>query len=82
MEAKLTLKLEKSVIDNAKEYAKKKNLSLSGMVERYFKSIVENKQDQKKNYSPLVEELSGVINLDDDFDFQENYTDYLIEKYK
>jgi hypothetical protein len=32
--------------------------------------------------SPLVESLSGVIELDKDFDYKQMYTDYLIEKYK
>lgn len=82
MEAKLTLKLDKGVIEKAKEYAKKKNISLSRMVERYFKAVVEKKQDKEKKYSPLVEELSGIINLDNDFDFREDYTNYLVEKYK
>jgi hypothetical protein len=82
MEAKLTLKLDKGVIEKAKEYAKKKNISLSRMVERYFKAVVEKKQDKEKKYSPLVEELSGIINLDKDFDFREDYTNYLIEKYQ
>ena len=82
MEAKLTLKLDKGVIEKAKEYAKKKNISLSRMVERYFKSFVEKKQNKEKKYSPLVEELSGIINLDKDFDFKEDYTNYLIEKYQ
>ena len=82
MEAKLTLKLDKSVIENAKEYARRKNISLSRMVERFFKAVVEKKPDQEKNYSPLIEELSGVINWDNDFDFREDYTNYLVEKYR
>jgi hypothetical protein len=82
MEAKLTLKLDKGVIEKAKEYAKNKNISLSRMVERYFNALVEKRQDKEKKISPLVEELSGVIQLDKDFDFREDYTNYLIEKYQ
>ena len=82
MEAKLTLKLDKNVIDEAKKYAKTRNTSLSRMVERFFKSLVEKKTIKEKNYSPLVEELSGIINLDKKFDFKEEYTNYLIEKYQ
>jgi hypothetical protein len=52
------------------------------MVERYFKAVIEKKQDKEKKYSPLVEELSGIINLDKNFDFREDYTNYLIEKYQ
>ncbi len=32
--------------------------------------------------SPLVRELSGVMELDDEFNFDEEYTHYLMEKYK
>lgn len=81
MEAKLTLKLEKSVIDDAKMYAKTKNISLSRMVEKYFKSLIEKKRNKKK-YTPLVEELSGIINLEEEFDFRDDRTNYLIEKYQ
>jgi hypothetical protein len=38
--------------------------------------------EKAKKYSPLVEELSGVIKIDKDFDFRKEYTDYLIEKYR
>jgi hypothetical protein len=30
----------------------------------------------------IVNELSGIIKLKSDFNFKEDYTDYLIEKYK
>ena len=49
MKAKLTLKLDKGVIKKAKEYEKNKNISLSRMVEKYFKALVERKQDKEKN---------------------------------
>jgi len=82
MEAKLTLMLDKGVIEKVKEYAKNKNISLSRMVERYFKALVEKNQDKEKKYPPLVEELSGIIHLDKDFNFKDDYTNYLIEKYR
>jgi hypothetical protein len=82
METKLTLKLDKDVIEEARQYAKNKNISLSRMVEKYFKSLTEKKRKKEINYSPLIEELSGIIRLDKDFDFRENHTNYLIEKYR
>ncbi|HLP45311.1 MAG TPA: hypothetical protein VK469_05170 [Candidatus Kapabacteria bacterium] len=47
-------------------------------------TMIEKTQSKKKKkrYSPLVEELSGIISLDADFDFKKEYTDYLIEKYR
>jgi hypothetical protein len=60
METKLTLKMDESVIISAKKYAKQNNRSLSRLVETYFKNLTE-KPLQKKNFSPLVESLIGVI---------------------
>jgi hypothetical protein len=40
MNSKLTLKLNKDVIEKAKIYAHKNNISLSKMVEKYFLAVV------------------------------------------
>ncbi len=82
METKLTLKLDKSVIDRAKSYSNRKKISLSKMVEKYFLSLDEGSYKNKKKYPALIEELSGIIKLDKDFDRKEKYASYLIEKYK
>jgi hypothetical protein len=44
MDVKLTLKLDKFVIDKAKEYASLHNRSLSRMIEAYLKSLVEKEK--------------------------------------
>lgn len=44
MNTKLTLTIEKEVIEIAKEYAKEKGLSLSEMVENYFKFVTVNRR--------------------------------------
>ena len=62
MNTKLTLKLDKSIIDKAKEYAKGKNISLSKMIENYLQALT-NKRNREIKISPLVESLIGVINL-------------------
>jgi len=82
METKLTLKLDKNVIKQVKIYAKRRNVSLSKMVENYFISITEEKKTKKEKFSPIVRELSGIIDLNDNKNNRDNYTDYLIEKYK
>ena len=81
MDKKLTLSLNASVIENAKTYAKKNEISLSKLIEAYLKSIVD-KKTKDIEISPLVKSLSGIIELPEDFDIKEGYTDYLIEKYK
>ncbi|MBN2650990.1 MAG: hypothetical protein JXR63_01305 [Spirochaetales bacterium] len=59
MDAKLTLKLDQSLIQKAKLYAKQHNSSVSKLVEDYFENFTVA-QDLPA-YSPLVQELSGVI---------------------
>lgn len=85
MATKLTLKLNKRIIDRAKKYARAKRTSLSLLVEDYFKSLPEEKPSSKTNseieLSPIVQELSGVIELPEDFDPKAEYTKYLIGKY-
>ena len=39
MDTKLTLTIEKDVIDRAKDYAKKKGRSLSDLIENYLKLL-------------------------------------------
>lgn len=82
METKLTLKLDKNIIDQVKIYAKRRNVSLSKMVENYFRLITDENIILKEKFSPIVKELSGIIDLKDEKKIRDDYTDYLIEKYK
>jgi len=81
MNTKLTLKLDKDIIERAKSFAKEKHTSLSMLVANYFKSLDEHKDEPDLELSPIVQELSGIIELPEDFNLKEEYTDYLIEKY-
>jgi hypothetical protein len=83
METKLTLRLNESVIERAKIYARSQKISLSKIIESYLDSLT-RKQDSSNKISitPLVESLSGVIDLPSDFDYKKEYGDYLTEKYK
>lgn len=81
METKLTIRLKKKVIERAKDYAHNHKISLSKMVESYLESVTNQKSDNIE-ITPLVESLSGVIHLTEDFDLKNNYSNYLTEKYK
>lgn len=82
MNTKLTLTIEKEVIETAKEYAKEKGLSLSEMVENYFKLITVNRRKIKpKQISPKVRKLRGIINTDENFDYKQILTEELSKKY-
>lgn len=85
MDAKLTLKLDKYVIDKAKDYASSHKKSLSRMIESYLKSLIEKENVQSDNdikISPFVKSMQTGINLPADLDYKKEYGDYLAEKYK
>jgi len=82
METKLTLRLNKRVIDRAKDYAHLHNVSLSKFVESYLDSVTEDKSVVSDDITPLVKSLSGVINLNPDHDYKKDYAKFLTEKYK
>ena len=81
MDTKLTLKLDKEIINQAKNYAESKKISLSKLIESYLQLLTKESASIDK-ISPLVESLSGVIVLPKKYDDKKDYTDYLTEKYK
>ncbi|MBK8602328.1 MAG: hypothetical protein IPN87_04270 [Saprospiraceae bacterium] len=81
MDKKLTLSLNKSIIESAKDYAKSNDISLSKLIESYLSTLVKRNKSSPE-ITPLVESLSGVISLDKDYDVKDAYADYLLEKYK
>jgi len=80
METKLTLRLKKKVIDQAKKYANDHETSLSKLIENYLSAIT-NESKSIENISPLVLSLSGVIQLDGNEDTKVKYQEHLNEKY-
>ncbi len=79
METKLTLKLDQAVINSVKIYAERHNRSLSRLVEDYFKKLI-MENEPKRKFTPLVEELSGVISEKDLRGL--DYVGYLEGKYE
>ena len=82
MNTKLTLTIQKEVIEIAKEYAKEKGQSLSEMVENYFKFVtISRKKTKEKQLSTKVRKLRGIIKLDENFDYKQILTEELSKKY-
>jgi len=81
MQRKLTITIEKNLIEQAKYYARKKGKSLSEIIENYLKTIVEEDKE-KYHISPSIEKLKGSVRLPEDFDYKKNLADSLFEKYK
>lgn len=87
MDTKLTLSLDKEIIERAKNYARDHNVSLSSLVENFFLKLVSEYSDSAER-SPkatrkgsIVKELSGIINLEG-VDYREDHTNYLETKYQ
>ena len=80
MDTKLTLKLNSEVIFRAKQYAKRKKISLSRLIESYLDAI-SSEEIRTPQTSPLVEGLSGVIELEEEFDYRKERGDYLEAKH-
>ncbi len=85
MDTKLTLKLDKYVIDKAKKYASSQKRSLSRLVESYLKTLVDADDRQLEDdikISPFVKSMQTGVNIPADLDYKKIYGDHLIEKYK
>jgi hypothetical protein len=79
MDTKLTLRLDNSIIEKAKKYAKNKNTSLSKLIESYLGKLVT--PNDTNEVTPLVKSLSGVIDLPKNFDTKKEYKKHLSNKY-
>jgi hypothetical protein len=85
MDTKLTLKLDKNVIDRAKIYASSQKRSLSGLIESYLKTLISKDKTQENDdfeISPFVKSLRTGVKISADYDYKKVYGDYLTEKYK
>ena len=85
MDTKLTLKLDKFVVEGAKEYASSHKKSLSRLIESYLKSLLSNENQHNEDdfeITPFVKSLKSDVKIPTDFDDKEGYGDYLSEKYK
>ena len=85
MDTKLTLKLDKFVIDKAKDYASSHKRSLSRIIESYLRSLIsqnESKKDEDIQISPFVKSISTGVKIPSDFDYKKEYGEYLAQKYK
>ncbi len=78
---KLTLRLDKAVIRQAKEYARKHNRSISKLVENYLRFITGPANREDVTDTPITNQLAGILKGKAELD-SEHYAEYLIEKYK
>ncbi|MGH2644337.1 MAG: DUF6364 family protein [Chitinophagaceae bacterium] len=83
MDTKLTIKLDKGVIEKAKKYASERRRSLSSIIETYLQAITsEAKPKDANEISPFVKSIYTGKSLPADLDYKKEYSDYLSQKYK
>ncbi len=81
MDTKLTLRLDKTVIRQAKEYARTHQTSISSLVEAYL-ALLTRTESTSQAIGSTVRQLTGVIDLKKTDQDQENYRDHLAKKYQ
>ncbi len=85
MDTKLTLKLDKFVIEQAKEYASLHKRSLSRIIESYLRSLInrdKNNDESNLEISPFVKSMSTGVKIPADLDYKSEILNHLIEKHK
>ncbi len=79
MSTKLTLTVEKSVIERAKLYAKSTGRSLSEIIENYLGTLTQ--EASINELSPKLKKIVGVVNLPANFDEKEELRSALERKH-
>ena len=82
MNTKLTLTIEREIIEKAKDYAKEKNRSLSDIIENYLKMLTKEERNSKsKKFNPAVESLKGSFKMPKNIDYKKELKNRLEKKY-
>lgn len=79
MTTKLTLTVEKDVIERAKFYAKNSGRSLSELIEQYLDTITQENSNQP--ISPKLKKLIGAVTLPKGFNEKKELQSYLENKH-
>ncbi|MBR9861506.1 hypothetical protein GYB22_12340 [bacterium] len=82
MDTKLTLKLNQSVIENAKKYAAEKNISLSRLIEAYLKALTSSEKNAEFEISPFVKSIATGKSVPSEINAKKEYSDHLMDKYE
>ena len=80
MATKLTLTVDKDIIESAKAYARKNGRSLSALIENYLRALTK-KEDSIEELSPKVKKLLGSVKVHEGFDYKKELESELIKKY-
>lgn len=85
MDTKLTLKLDKLIIENAKKYASSKKRSLSRLIETYLKTLINSDKSistEDDKISPFVKSMRSGVEIPSNLDYKKEYSEHLIKKHQ
>jgi hypothetical protein len=80
MNTKLTLNIDKNIINKAKTYASTQHISLSRLVEEYLKSL-SSRSNESVYIAPITKELSKIVKNKTKINYKNIIEDYLISKH-
>ena len=81
MNTKLTLTIEETVILKAKNYARNKKSSLSRLIENYLKAVIKEDIIELRETTSIVKSLQGSFKAPKNFDYKNELSKRLSEKY-
>lgn len=82
MSSKLTLTVDKEVIEKAKVYAKEQGQSLSALIEAYLKRLTHLSSTEEENYPPIVRQLKGSVKVKEkDFNYKKVLEEERLKKH-
>ena len=81
MNTRLTITLEQTVIDAAKNYAKNNDRTVSDLVGNYLKLLTEETQNDGIELTPTVRMLKGAFYAPRNFNEEKKLDDKLTNKY-
>ena len=80
MNTKLTLRMEKEIIEQIKMYAMEHDKSVSSLTETLYKSILIKENEEDAELTPIAKKYKGIIK-NDDVDTDIVKLSYLLEKH-
>ena len=80
MNTKLTLRMEKEIIEQIKMYAMEHDKSVSSLTETIYKSILIKENEEDAELTPIAKKYKGIIK-NDDVDIDIVKLSYLLEKH-
>ncbi|MCA1803586.1 MAG: DUF6364 family protein [Rhodothermaceae bacterium] len=81
MKEKLTLSIDKKTKDLAKKYAKRRGITVSGMVEHFLRSVSRQEESWQPRDGSVTSKLTGSIPDPANQDYDIMVTEALMQKY-